>query len=230
MLSIGIVDDGIGFVPTLNKLKQAVSARFVCLVEDKFFPFGDKSSSELFTAGTNAVNRLANMGCDAVVLSSVSLSARCFKALSSREDVAVFGCEVPVLHGLTYTASKVLVAGDAYAVRIHGNSDGLIAVAMPRFPILAENFDEREVVRYISDCCEMYSGQFDCIALANSSMNLCKHCFSRVFPNVKIFDSLEGVARRLRKKYRKHSRDESTFCVIDGDGRDISEKYSFFVD
>ncbi len=229
MLCIGIVDDGIGFVPTLNKLKQVLAARFVCLVEDGYFPFGDKNSAELLTAGTNAVDLLAKAGCDAVVLSSVSLSSRCFKTLAARDDVAVFGCEAPVLHASTYTASKVLVAGDAFVARAQ-TSQGTIPVAMPDFPALAENFDERKIVRYISDCCEKYSGQFDCIALANSSMNICKHCFSRVFPNVKIFDSLEGVARRLRKKYRKRSKDESSFCVIDGESKDISEKYSIFVE
>lgn len=229
MLCIGIVDDGIGFVPTLNKLKQAVSAHFVCLVENARFPFGDRSASELLTIGVKSVNRLAEMGCNAVVLSSVSLSTRCFRTLSERQDVAVFGCEAPVLHALTYTASKVLVAGDAFATRVQ-RSEGVIPIAMPRFPILAESFDEREVVRYVSDCCDAFSGQFDCIALANSSMNLYKHCFARVFPNVKIFDSLEGVARRLRKKYRKFCKEESDFCVIDGDGRDISEKYSVFVE
>ena len=230
MLTVGIIDDGIGFVPTLNKLKQSVSARFVCMVAAEHFPLGNCNGKALMTVGSSALSKLAELGCDAVVFSSVALSSRCLKPLSlSNPELTVFGCDAPVMHASTYTASRVLVVGDSYAVRSQTLS-GVIPVAMPDFPLLAEVGDERDSVRYISESCEQLYGQFDCIALANSSMNMYKHCFSRVFPNVQIFDSLEGVARRLRKKYRKIPKDDSFVTVIDATGAEISEKYSIFLD
>ena len=230
MLTVGIVDDGVGFVPTLIKLKQVISARFICMVDGGHFPLGNCNSRQLLTVGNNALKKLAELGCDAVVLSSVALSSRCLKPLSiAYPDLAVFGCDAPVMHASTYTASRVLVVGDSFAVSSQTLS-GVIPVPMSDFPVLAEVGDERDIVRYISDCCEQLYGQFDCIALANSSMNMYKHCFSRVFPNVQIFDSLEGVARRIRKKYRKLGKDDSFVTVIDANGADISEKYSIFLD
>ena len=230
MLTIGIIDDGIGFIPTLAKLKQVVSAHFVCLVDGQHFPLGNCNSKVLLTVGSNALSRLADFGCDAVVFSSVALSGRCLKPLSvAHPDLALFGCDAPVMHASTYTASRVMVVGDSYAVHSQTLS-GVIPIAMPGFPALAEVGDERELVRYISECCEDLYGQFDCIALANSSMNMYKHCFSRVFPNVQIFDSLEGVARRIRKKYRKLCKEDSLVTVIDATGAKISEKYSIFLD
>lgn len=230
MLTIGIVDDGIGFVPTLAKLKQVVSAHFICMVAADHFPLGNCNSKQLITIGSNALGKLAELGSDAVVFSSVALSSRCLKPLSqSNPDLALFGCDAPVMHASTYTASRVLVVGDSYAVRSLTLS-GVIPIAMPEFPILAEVGDERDIVSYVSACCEQFYGQFDCIALANSSMNMYKHCFSRVFPNVQIFDSLEGVARRIRKKYRKLLRDDSLVTVIDAEGNQINEKYSIFID
>ena len=230
MLHIGIIDDGIGFVPTLAKLKQVVSARFICFVSQDNFPLGNCNSKQLITIGSNALSKLVEMGCDAVVFSSVALSSRCLKPLTlSHPDLAIFGCDAPVMHASTYTASRVLVVGDSYAVKSQTLSS-VIPVAMPDFPVLAEVGDERDIVRYISECCEQLYGQFDCIAIANSSMNMYKHCFSRVFPNVQIFDSLEGVARRIRKKYRKFPKDDSIVTVIDDSGNEISEKYGIFLD
>ncbi|MCH5152338.1 MAG: hypothetical protein J1F68_00045 [Clostridiales bacterium] len=230
MLTVGIVDDGIGFVPTLTKLKQVVSAHFICMVNGDHFPLGNCNGKALITIGSSALTKLTELGCDAVVFSSVALSSRCLKPLTqAHPDVAIFGCDAPVMHASTYTASRVLVVGDAFAVRSQSLS-GVIPVAMPDFPALAEVGDERDIVRYISECCEQLYGQFDCIALANSSMNMYKHCFSRVFPNVQIFDSLEGVARRIRKKYRKFPKDDSVVTVIDASGAEIGEKYSIFLD
>ena len=230
MLTVGIVDDGIGFVPTLTKLKQVVSAHYICMVASGHFPLGNCNGKQLFTVGSNALKKFAELGCDAVVFSSVALSSRCLKPLMlSNPDLVLFGCDAPVMHASTYTASRVLVVGDSYAVRSQTLS-GVIPVAMPDFPALAEVGDERDIVSYISACCEQLYGQFDCIALANSSMNMYKHCFSRVFPNVQIFDSLEGVARRIRKKYRKLQRDDSIVTVIDAEGDQINEKYSIFID
>lgn len=228
MLTIGIVDDGVGFYPTLNKLKQVVSANFVCLLVNDNFPLGNATSHQLYAAGNNAINKLTDMDCDAVVLSSVALSARCFKPMSQTSAVSLFGCDAPVIHASTYTASNVLVVGDQYVVRAQ-SLPNVIACSMPEFPALAERGDERELVKYIEQCCERYSGSFDCIALANSSMNMYKHCFSRVFPNVQIFDSLEGVARKIRKKYKKASKEEGSYTVIDLSGEQIGEKYNFFL-
>lgn len=229
MLTVGLVDDGIGFAPTLAKLKQVVSARFICLVSSQF-PLGNCNARQLITVGSNALNKLVELGCDAVVFSSVALSSRCVKPLTlSNPDLAIFGCDAPVMHASTYTASQVLVVGDSFAVKSQTLS-GIIPIPMPDFPILAEAGDEREIVRYVSACCEHLYGQFDCIALANSSMNMYKHCFSRVFPNVQIFDSLEGVARKIRKKYRKFPKEDSIVMVIDDNGVEISEKYSIFLD
>ena len=230
MLTVGIVDDGVGFVPTLTKLKQVVSAHFICMVDSVHFPLGNCNSKELITVGSNALAKLTELGANAVVFSSVALSSRCLKPLTQASpDLAIFGCDAPVMHASTYTVSRVLVVGDSYAVKSQ-TLPGVIPVRMPEFPTLAEVGDEREMVRYISECCEQLYGQFDCIALANSSMNMYKHCFSRVFPNVQIFDSLEGVARRIRKKYRKFPKDDSIVTVIDADGKEINEKYGIFLD
>ena len=228
MLTIGIVDDGVGFVPALNKLKQTVSADYLCVVCGEDFPLGEQTSSRLLSVGEKALRFCADMGCNAVVFSSVALSSRCLKALSPTSPVAFFGCEAPVVHASSYTASQVLLAGDSFALR--NRSVRAIAVPMPRFPSLAEADSERDIVSYVSELCEPFDGQFDCIALANSSMNMYKHCFSRVFPNVKIFDSLEGVARRIRKTYKKYPRDDGVCRVVTLNGEDITDKYSFFID
>lgn len=229
MLTIGIVDDGIGAFPTLNKLRQVAPCNFVCMICDTRFPLGSCNGGELMSIGKSAVQKLQEMGCDAVVLSSVALSSRCFKPLSASAEIALFGCDAPVMHASTYTASKVLVVGDRFVTRAQ-SLPSVIAREMRDFPALAEEGNERAIVSYVSESLENLYGQFDCIALANSSMNMYKHCFSRVFPNVQIFDSLEGVARRIRKKYKKVPKEEGVTSVVNANGEPFGEKYAFFLD
>lgn len=229
MLTIGIIDDGLGAYPTLSKLKQAVSADFVCMLVESCFPLGEKRGRELFSVGENAVDYLKRIGCDAVVLSSIALSSCCFKKLSSACDITVFGSEAPVMHASTYTASSVLAVGDRYALK-NVTLGGVISCPLPEFPEIAKTFDERRIVEYITENLERYDGRFDCIALANSSMNFYRRCFSRVFPNVQIFDSLEGIARRVRKKYKKLPKEEGSVTVINEKGEDVSARYPFFTE
>ena len=230
MLTIGIVDDGIGAYPTLNKLRQSSPCNYICMICEQNFPLGNCNGAQLLSIGSAAITKLIQMGCNAVVLSSVALASRCFKPLSQQfVDVDLFGCDAPVMHASTYTASNVLVVGDKFVTRAQ-NLPNVIAREMRDFPILAETGSERDIVKYISDTLESLYGQFDCIALANSSMNMYKYCFSRVFPNVQIFDSLEGVARRIRKKYKKLPKDEGITAVVDANGEPFGEKYAFFLE
>jgi len=117
MLNIGIIDDGVGIFPTLNKLKQVVSANFVCKILDDKLPLGEKKGCELFQIGKDAVDSMEELGCDAVVLSSISLSACCYRHLINSCSVSLFASEAPVMHSATYTASKVLVVGDRYVTK-----------------------------------------------------------------------------------------------------------------
>lgn len=228
MIKIGIADDGVGIFPTLNKLKQVISANFVCeIVGGK--PLGSAKGYELFKVGESVLKNMEDMQCDVVVFSSVALSSCCLKKLSQKTALDLYGCEAPVLHASTYTAKSVLVVGDRYVTQ-NINLPNVIAREMPQFPLLAQTGDERAIVRYICDELDELDGAFDCIALASSCMNMYKTCFSRVFPNVQIFDSLEGVARKIRKKYKKLPKEESTFAYIDEQNRDISEKYRYFIE
>ena len=229
MLTIGIVDDGIGAYPTLNKLRQVVSANFICMICNQSFPLGNCNGRELLSIGSAALAKLTEMGCDAVVFSSVALSSRCFKPLSQGATVDLFGCDAPVMHASTYTASSVLVVGDRFVCRAQ-NLPNVISYEMREFPALAEDGNERVIVDYLAHNLEGLYGQFDCMALASSSMNMYKHCFSRVFPNVQIFDSLEGVARRIRKKYKKMPKDDPNCVVVDEKGEPLGEKYAFFLE
>lgn len=228
MLTIGILDDGVGIFPTYYKLKQVVSAEFICEIYSKA-PFATLNREQMYNESRQAVERLVSLGCDAIVLSSVSLSSFLYKRLQSICSVPLFSSDAPVMHASTYTASGVLVAG-AGAVVNRLSSPTVTPCPMDDFYSLAEDGNERQIVEYIERELSPYDGAFDCIALADSSMNVYKRCFSRAVPNVHIFDSLEGVARRIRKKYKKSSKEESTCTLIDHNGEAISEKYAIFLE
>lgn len=225
MLTIGIVDDGIGVFPTLYKLKQVVPANYVALVCQDNFHTAEKR--QLCMLAQKYVHLLRNYGCDCVVLSSVDLSMSSYKHLVAQTDYTIFGCEAPINHASTYTISNVLVCGGPKVKYLR--APNLFACAMPDFPTLADAGNYKNIVEYIRNTTAQFDGQFDCIALAHSTMNLYKTCFSRVYPNVQIFDSLDGVARRLRKKYKKYAKDDGDITIIDEQLNDISVRYGSFL-
>lgn len=230
-MKIAIIDDGVGAFATLNKLKYSVSADYTVYVLDAHFPLGALDKHQLAVVAKKAFDRAVEDGCSAVVFSSSALAVSGAKQITPPPEIALFGCEAPVLHASTYTASKVLVVGDNYTAQYAKRFPNVIPLALPDFPILAETAaDDKTIVSYIAENAERFYGSFDCIALACSSMNLYKHCFSRVFPNAQIFDSLEGVARKLRKKYKKNTHDGSTLTVVSEMGENLLEKYKFFTD
>ena len=228
MLKIGILDDGVGVFPTYYKLKQAVSAEFLCEVYS-VTRFVTLPNERLIGEANQAIAQLVDAGCEAIVISSVSLSALAYKRLQNFCPVPLYSCDAPVMHASTYTASGVLAVGSRRVVN-RLSSPTVTPCAMDDFPHLAEEGNERLLVEYIEKSLSPYEGTFYCIALADSSMNVYKRCFSRVVPNVHVFDSLEGVARRLRKKYKKSAKEESTCLLIDHNGEKICEKYAIFLE
>lgn len=228
-MKILIVDDGVGVFSTLNKLCRSFPADYTVLILNKQFPLGEQSHKQLFAVAHNVLNRAQQY--DAVVFSSVALSMVTAKTLAQQADVPLFGCDIPLLHAGTYTASQVLAIGDALVVQHAKRYPNVITLSLPLFTHMAENgADEKEMVDYIAENAEKYSGSFDCIALGNSSMILYKNCFSRVFPNARIFDGLDGVARKIRKTFKKSKNIESTVGIFDENFQNVSEKYYFFLE
>lgn len=228
-MKILIVDDGVGAFATLNKLCRCFPADYTVLILNKQFPLGALAPKQCFAVAQQVLDGAQDF--DAVVFSSVALSAVTAKTLAAQSSVPLFGCDIPLLHAGTYTASQVLAVGDGVVVQHARRFPNVIPLALPQFPILAENCtDERELVTYIAENVERFSGSFDCIALGNSSMNLYKNCFSRVFPNARIFDGLDGVARKIRKTFKKSKSAECSVRVLDENWQDFSEKYYFFIE
>lgn len=228
MLTLGIIDEGVGAFPMYYKLKQIARCNYVCLMLNESFPLNRLNKEQLYRVGRQAIQALEGMGCDAIVISSVTLSANCYKRFTSVSSVPLYCSEAPVLHASSYTASNVLVCGDSASGVGRFALPNVISCVMERFPELAESANEREIVCYIDECLQPYIGSFDCVALASSGMNMYKYCFGRVCPNVRVFDSLDGVARKIRKKYKKIVGDESVIKIFDQQARDITEKYGIF--
>ena len=225
MLTIGIVDDGVGVFSTLYKLKQVVPATFVAMVCSN--NLHTKGRRDLCQLAQGYVDYLKGIGCDCVVLSSVDLSMGAYKFLTSQTDYPIFGCEAPINHATTYTISNVLVCGGPKVKYVR--QPNVIPCPLPDFPTLAEMGNVKNIVEYIRQTTAPFDGQFDCIALAHSTMNLYKNCFARVFPNVQIFDSLDGVARRVRKRYKKYAKDDGDVTLLYASGNDICSKYANYL-
>lgn len=219
MLTLGIIDDNTGGMYLYQKLKQALPCNYKFMLCDAPLVGGGR---QLFARAEQLTNKLLDGGCDAVVYAAVNL-AFVGKVLSAR-GLPVFYSEMPILHAATYTVSNVLAATCEKANGTLPVSN-VIRVAMPEFARLAAEGNEQQLVDYIAACTDEYTGRFDCIALGHSSMNNFKRCFKRVYPAAQVFDCADGVVRRIRKKYRKHVKDDGETTVVNDSFEDITDKY-----
>ncbi len=230
MLTIGITDSGTGGLTVLKKLYRTFPARYIYLADTLNAPYSLKKEEELKYIAEQSVVTLCGYKADGIVFASNALTAAAFSYVSSVSETVVFGCEPPVAHACQYTASNVLAVGSetVLASLKKNNSANVIYRSLPLLEDMAENGAScSETASYIESATSDLEGRFDCIVLCSTSYGLCKDCFLRVFPRVKIFDSADGAVQRLRRYFGKQERNECELrFVFTSDKEENTEKYT----
>lgn len=219
MLTLGFIDDGIGVCAAIGKVARQLPCKCIALVP-RNYSFVGKRTSELNCFGTDAVSTLFSLGCNGVVFSSCLLSLLCKR--SFLQNPSVYFCEVPLLHASSYTASSVVVFAEKPLLRTlrYGTA---IAVDSHGFDGVADTGNQRQICNFIEDKLRPHFGKFDCIALSSGSMSLNKSCFKMACPNVQIFDCFDGVARKLKRNFRKRSVGEFSVHFVGTDGKERTD-------
>lgn len=229
MIKIGLIDDGAGICAATAKIMRCLSADCVAMIADT--PFSGLSLSELASLAVTSAEKLQAVGCDAVVICSQAMT---YAAKRRTFPLPTYFCETPVLHSATYTASNVVVFGDRYSFR-QVKIPNAIVIDAEKFSEIALTCSDKQIADYIEKTLAPYEGQFDCIALSDGLMSLKAECFNMAFPSVRVFDSVDGVVRKLKKAFNKQVKRqrakggyEPSVKFVNGSCEEIVANYSEF--
>ena len=61
MLTLGIIDDGVGIFPMYYKLRQVANGNFLCMLLDGEVPLSARSRQQLYNDGRQAIETLVSL-------------------------------------------------------------------------------------------------------------------------------------------------------------------------
>lgn len=209
---IAIIDSGAGGVALLRKIVH-LPYKFLYIADNKYMPYGDKPQNVLVNRALSLADYAVNQfGAQCIVLACNTLTVAALDSLRKRySNIAVTGCEPPIKQAMQYTASNVLLVCTEYTANRYSQ------LALPNVSVLPmsnlasmveQGIGDKQICEYIAQCAD--TTDCDCIALGCTHYSHVKHCFERLYPALKIFDSVDGAVARLRKTViKKH---KNTHC------------------
>lgn len=212
---IGIFDSGIGGLTTLSSIiKLLGGGDYVYLADDKNAPFGQKSEGELTKIGRQGIQTLVNLGCNHVVLACNTMTATCKARLVDEVGINIIGTEPAIAPAIKECTKVALIATPStlgsnrvreLMLSSRGqvssfpqvNLAGIIESVAPDWSILYPYV--RKNFHYLSD--------YDGLVLGCTHYVHIREVFKSIFPDIKIFDGNDGVARRVATFVDKPTRE-----------------------
>lgn len=228
-LKIAIADSGAGGINLLKKLYYTLPAHYVYFADLKNFPYGNKGAHELYQIGKAIVERFLDF--DAVVFACNTMSQNCLSALQNAfPNKKIIGCTPPVNQASTYTANNfVLLATPSTIKATKRLPYCAIPLGAEELASLVENNQkDSEILAYLEQLFATVDKPFDCIVLGCTHYSSLKTLLYRMYPAIKIFDSVDGVANRIKKTFKSRIRGQNVFSTVQFESFDdnLLEKYS----
>lgn len=206
MKNVLLIDSGSGGVNVLKECVKVVDGcNFLLFCDDKNLPYGNKPVEELQDITfANLRNIKKFFDFEIVVLACNTLSCTCIEKVREEfSDITFVGTVPAVKPALEkYSAEEVLVL--ATEVTIEHNilikqNKGLVLKPMPVLAgLIDQNLDNLvSVLPYLETELGQYRGKVKAVVLGCTHYFAIKELVKKVLGEVEIFDSANGVARRL---------------------------------
>ena len=209
MKNVLLIDSGSGGV---NVLKECVEVcphcNYLLFCDDKNLPYGGKTKEELIDItfkNLENINKFFKF--DIVVLACNTLTSTCIEECRKKFACVKFvGTEPAVLPALREFEEKDIVVLATHATISHNRllkSTNCILKDMPLLATLIdENLDNLSAIKPILKE-ELKDVKAKAIVLGCTHYFAVREILQEIFPNAKIFDSANGVARRLKYLVKK---------------------------
>ncbi|MFN8638259.1 MAG: glutamate racemase [Dehalococcoidia bacterium] len=228
---VGVFDSGVGgltVVAALHRLAPAL--RIDYLADSAYFPYGERTEEEIAERAIVLGTRLAEAGCNLLVVACNSASSAALDRLRAAVSVPVVGIEPPLKPAAERTRTgRVLVLATPATVRgerlqrlhrDHGGDARIEALPMPGLADLVEAGEldgpRIEAVLHAALDGPLADGA-DEVALGCTHYGFLRPVLARLLPaGTEVIDAAEPVARRVLHQLKAHA-----LSVPDGPSRPV---------
>ncbi|MEG1706421.1 MAG: hypothetical protein RR086_01030 [Clostridia bacterium] len=201
MARIVVMDSGIGGMAILHKLKKVLpNCEYLYFADTANLPYGDKTTEQLNNIAFNNVKAIEFFEPDLIVIACNTLTLSSLEYLQSHFPYKFMGTRPPISAGLDYTTSSCLLVGTEYSInsckKSFGIQNNIIYLPLPLLAPLVEEWNTAESQRYITERLQSVDSNYDSIVLGCTHYYLIENMFYRACPNIKLFDSVGGIAQK----------------------------------
>lgn len=206
MKNVLLVDSGSGGVNILKEcICVAPNCNYLLFCDDKNLPYGSKTKEELQKITLENLKKLYDFfKFDIVVLACNTLTSTCLEKCREVFSEIVFVGTVPAIKPalLEFEPEEILVLATEVTIKHNVSINKVAGLQLKSMPTLAQMIDENldyleEIKPFLETELRLY--KFKAIVLGCTHYLSIKDLLLEIFGDeVKIFDSANGVARRLK--------------------------------
>ena len=206
-MKIGFFDSGKGGTSILDVVKKLLpNEEYMYIGDSENCPYGEKSDEELIKIVQANVDRLKDWGATIIVIACNTATTRCIDKLRKiYPDLKFVGTEPAVKLAIMSGAKKVLVMATPGTIKserllalVRDNEKQDQEVDLMACPGLADAIEKDEDIDGVLDELLKDVKEYDAVVLGCTHYSLIKNKIQRYFPNAKLIDGNEGVAKRVK--------------------------------
>lgn len=232
MARIAVFDSGLGSLSVIRAIQRHTRCEIIYFADQKNFPYGSKTESELgriitetvsmlqerfspdlIVVGSNTPTVLLEIGSERVI--GVSPPIRDAARLSRTKNIAVLatGALTKSAALTDYIRAQKLPAG----VRVHRiNCSNLVGLVESGAFVSDRGRTERQVTRTVGKA--LGQKGIDVATLSSTHLPFLREFFERRFPEIRFVDPAERVARGIAQRIRPAKRNSLRILSTDGTG------------
>ena len=218
-MKIAIFDSGIGGLCLLSELRRRLpNAEFIYYADSDHAPYGEREAADVLSLTEEAVERMLGIGAAAILLACNTATAVAAKHLRARyPQIPIFGMEPAVNQAARETprglilaaATPVTLRGEKFhsLLRRAGIEDRVVSLPLPRLVRYAEGELFAKGLESCPEAAEYIENEIKTACPHVESLSAavlgCTHFiyfkneFSRILPDLPIYDGVCGTANHL---------------------------------
>lgn len=206
MAIIGVTDSGLGGLTILKSLYNNDSNhKYIYYADNSNSPYGQYNKDKILTLTRACCEKLIEMGSDIIVIACNTATSAAIDSLRQYYNVPIVGTEPAIMPAIHNNHHKTLVLATPFTIY-----SGRYASLTYRFYNRLINCPCRDLARLIDEAAPDFSVLYDyvkcilkpfndadAIVLGCTHYVLIKSIISSIMPKAKIYDSSDGIAKRV---------------------------------
>ena len=211
---IAFFDSGVGGLPAMAEARKFLPAEnFLYFADALRAPYGQKSKKEICSLMKENADFLLSFGLKAVVLACNTATSAAVDFLRGAYPIPFLGLEPALKPAVQQTCGRIAVLGTTLTLREEkfarllrglGENRDIVPLACPDLARLIEQDAQNPLIgAYLRKKLMPHAEGLEGIVLGCSHYNFARPVLREIFPQARIFDGNEGLARHLTNVLRE---------------------------